>query len=464
MTALEHQLADIVGPEHVLVDPDLRAGYETDWTGRFRGTAGAVVRPASAAETAAVLAVCAAKDVAVVPQGGNTGMVGASVPRGNGMLVISTRRMTSIAPADTAASQISLGAGVTISQWRDAARAAGLDAPIDFGARDSATVGGATATNAGGSRVVRFGTMRRQVMGVVAALSTGATVGSLIGLPKETIGLHWPSLFCGSEGTLSVITDVRLRLVPWYRHRAAALIALPLTAAVELLAVARSELTHLDAVELLLPNAMDVAAEHLGRRPPVAANRSDGVDAYVLIECADHDDPTDDLVELLAAATRVTDSAIASDPAGVAELGQFRDRMAESISTLGVPLKLDVAVQPGALPAAVAAARDAVESVDGNVIAFGHLAEGNLHLNLVGPQLSEGRYAMLDPSVIDDVSDTVLRRIADLGGTISAEHGVGIAKSKWLPLVRTPEELDAAAAIRTSLDPAGILNRGVLTA
>ncbi|WP_193615360.1 FAD-binding oxidoreductase [Desertimonas flava] len=461
--SLLDDLAGIVGGEHVLTDADLRAGYETDWTRRYHGEALAVVRPGDAEQTAAVLARCAADGVPVVPQGGNTGMVGASVPRGNGMVVLSMRRLDHVGEVNAAGGQVSLGAGVTIARWREVARAAGLDSPVDFGARDSATVGGATATNAGGSRVVRFGTMRSQVMGVVAALSTGATVGSLAGLPKETVGLHWPSLLAGSEGTLGVITAVRLRLVPWYRQHAAALVALPLPVAVELLSVARRQLPHLDAAELLMADAMDVAAAHLGRTPPVHADQAAGVDTFVLLECADHDDPTAELAEALAAVGGIADSAMASDPAGIARLVEFRDRMAESISTLGVPLKLDVATQPGRLPELIALAERAASSRGCHLVPFGHLAEGNVHVNLLGEPLGPGRYAPVDPALADGLAEEILTGVAGLGGTISAEHGVGIAKAKWLPLVRRADELAAAAAVKAALDPSGILNPGVLT-
>jgi FAD/FMN-containing dehydrogenase len=462
VSSLLADLAGIVGGDHVLTDADLRAGYETDWTRRYHGEALAVVRPGDAAETAAVLARCAADGTPVVPQGGNTGMVGASVPRGRGMVVLSMRRLGHIGNVDTAAGQVSLGAGVTIAQWREVARAAGLDSPVDFGARDSATVGGATATNAGGSRVVRFGTMRSQVMGVVAALSNGAVVGSLAGLPKETVGLHWPSLLAGSEGTLGVVTDVRLRLVPWYRHHAAALVALSLPAAVELLGVARRQLPHLDAAELLMADAMDVAATHLGRTPPVEADRDAGIDTFVLLECADHADPTADLVEVLAAVGGIADSAVASDPAGIARLVEFRDRMAESISTLGVPLKLDVATQPSRLPELVDVARRAADERGCHLVPFGHLAEGNVHINLLGDQLGPGRYAPVDRDLADGLAEEILTGVAGLGGTISAEHGVGIAKAKWLPLIRSADELATVAAVKSALDPSGILNPGVL--
>jgi FAD/FMN-containing dehydrogenase len=202
---------------------------------------------------------------------------------------------------------------------------------------------------------------------------------------------------------------------------------------------------------------MDVAAAHLGRPAPV-----ERADAYVLLECADHADPLTDLVAVLADAPGVVDSAVASDPPTVARLGEFRDRMTESISALGVPYKLDVAVGPSQLVELVAIARRATLQRGCRLLPFGHLAEGNVHLNVLGAPLGDGRHASVDAKTADALADDILGAVARLGGTISAEHGVGIAKSRWLPLVRTTAELAAAAAVRSALDPRHVLNPGVL--
>lgn len=474
-----NELRTIVGRDHLLVDADLRAAYEIDWTRRFHGEALAVARPRDVDETAAVLRRCAEAGIGVVPQGGNTGMVGAGVPRREPMVIVSTTRMIAEQPADTAAGQITLGAGVTIARWRAIARAAGLDAPVDFGARDTATVGGATATNAGGSRVVRFGTMRAQVMGLRAALGDGSVVGSLSGLPKETIGVHWPALMCGSEGTLGIITDVRLRLVPWFRRRAGVMLGVDLDTAPELLAAARQSLPHLDGAELLLAEAMDVAMAHLGRPAPIGP-----AEAYVILECAGHDEPTDVLTDFLATflggAGIDPDTALATDDQSIARLIEPRDRMPEALARLGVPLKLDVAVPPLRLAELVRMVRSVVAAHGCRFFGFGHLAEGNVHVNVFGPpgvtdrsraaddsgasgiRGASGTAAAIEPSLAAALADEILGGTAALGGTISAEHGVGIAKARWLPLVRTRAELDALAGIKRVCDPHGVLNPGVL--
>ena len=445
---LASALVEVVGAEHVLADPDVTASYAVDWTGRFRGEAKLVVRPGDSAQVAEVVRRCADAGAALVPQGGNTGLVGGSVPRRQPMVVVSTRRLVDLGAVDAGAMQVTAGAGVTLAQWRAHARAAALDAPVDFASRDSATVGGAVATNAGGSRVVRFGTMRAQVVGVNAVLADGSCIGSLSGLPKETLGLHWPSLLCGSEGTLGILTALRLRVVPWYQRTATAMVATTgLEEAVAVLATLRAGVTHLDAVELILPEAMELVAAHLGATPPVGP---DGVGAYVVVECADHEDPTDELTSALAERPEVVDAAITTEGPARDRLVAFRDRITESIAVQGVPLKLDVAVPVARLPELLVAARRAVAGHGGRLVPFGHLAEGNVHLNVLDPG---------DPAAI---TDDVLTAAADLGGTISAEHGVGIAKARYLHLVRRPAELAAAAAVKHALDPSGILNPGVL--
>ncbi|MET0324447.1 MAG: FAD-binding oxidoreductase [Ilumatobacteraceae bacterium] len=450
-TSLPASLVDIVGPDHVLDDPDITDSYATDWTGRYRGEASLVVRPADTAQVAAVLRVCADAGAEVVPQGGNTGLVGGGVPRQRPMVVLSTRRLDELGPVDAGALQVTAGAGVTLARWRDHARAAGLDAPLDFASRDSATIGGAIATNAGGSRVVRFGTMRAQVAGITAVLADGSAVGSLAGLPKETVGIHWPSLIAGSEGTLAVVTAARLRLVPWYRRTATAMITTAtLDDAVVVLAALRADVRTLDAVELILPEAMAVVAAHLGATPPVGGDGS-GVGAYVVVECADHTDPTDELLTALADRPEILDAAVTTEGPARDRLVAFRDRITESISALGVPLKLDVAVPVGALEALMLTVRRSVGEHGGRMVPFGHLAEGNVHVNI------------LDAGDREAITAEVLTAAAGLGGTISAEHGVGIAKGPWLHLVRTPAELTAAAAVKHALDPAGILNPGVLS-
>lgn len=460
-TVTEVQIVELfrrlVGADHVLVDDDLRAGFELDWTGRYRGPCLAVVRPGTTTEVAEVIEACNEHHIEVIPQAGNTGLVGGSVPRAGGrtrpVIVLSMRRLDRITDIDPAAMQLTAGAGCTIAAWRDAARSVGLDTPIDFAARGSATIGGAIATNAGGSRVVRFGTMRQQVMGVEAVLASGAVVGSLAGLPKETVGLHWPSLLAGSEGTLAVITAARLRLVPRFERSTTVLASIDsVDSALSLLTELRARVGSLDSVEIIFPDAMNLVAAHLAARVPVAV-ATDGV--ALLMECADHHDPTALLLDVLGKASGVVDTAISTGGPSRERLLAFRDRITDAIAAAALTTgqatyKLDVAVPVEVIDGVLAVARRAAERQRARLIAFGHLAEGNVHLNFLGA------------SDTDEIADVVLGSVAGLGGTISAEHGVGVAKTRWLHLVRRPDDLAAQRAIRAALDPNGILNPGVL--
>jgi FAD/FMN-containing dehydrogenase len=445
------ELREILGKENLLIDADLRAGYEVDWTRRYSGQCSAVLRPRTRDQVIEALRICAAGQVSVIPQGGNTGLVGGSVPRPHHdrpVVVLSTRGLDHLGPVDADAMQVTVGAGVTLAQWRTHARTAGVDAPVDFAARDSATVGGAIATNAGGSRVVRYGTMRSQVVGIEAVTINGEVIGSLAGLPKETVGPHLPSVLAGSEGTLAVITAARVRLVPLFPHTITVLVAMEsLSAAVQILGPIRAGLGSLDSIELILPGAMDLVSAHLGRSAPVAPAA-----AYVMIECADHVDPTDDLLAVLATLHGVVDTAVTSQGPSRNQMMEFRDRITEAINASGVPYKLDVAVPVAGLPALMEVAEAAAHRHGGRLIPFGHLAEGNVHLNY------------LDAGDTAAIAEQVLSAVAGAGGTISAEHGVGVAKGPWLPLVRSAAELGVMSALRHAFDPEGLLNPGVLSA
>ena len=439
-------LRAVVGDEHVLVDADLRAGYETDWTGRFTGTALAVVRPRTTQEVAEVLRACGAAGQTVVVQGGNTGLVGGGVPAG-GEVVLSLTRLADLGAVDTAAAQVTVGAGVTLSALQQHARAAGLDFGVDLAARDSATVGGLVATNAGGIRVLRYGSMRAQVVGGEAVLADGSVLTRLGGLVKDNTGYDLVSLLCGSEGTLGVLTRLRLLLVPRERARTVALLALPDAAtAVAALPALRAALPDLAAAELFLHAGLELVRAHTGAPRPFAQEHA----AYLVVECAGVQDPTDRLVEALLAVEGLSDATVASDAGGQRALWAYREQHTEAISAAGVPVKLDVSVPVSQL-AELIERLPGVVPTPARLVVFGHVNEGNLHVNV----LDAGDDAMA-------VTDAVLRLVAELGGSISSEHGVGRAKVGWLGLSRSPGELAAMRALKNALDPQGLLNPGVL--
>ena len=441
--SLAAELRAIVGATHVLDDPGTRAAFETDYTGRFGAPASLVVRPADTEQVAAVLAACRAAGAAIVPQGGNTSLAGGSVPRG-GEVVLSLARLDTLGEVDRATAQVSAGAGVTIAALGAAARAAGLEPGLDFASRDSATVGGAVSTDAGGLLAVRYGTARARVAGLEAVLGDGTVISRMHGLIKDNAGLNLPALLVGSEGTLGVITAVRWKLVAHLGERVTALVPLDtLDAAVVLLERLRVAVPSLEAAEVFLPTGLALVCDHLGIHPPVREAA-----AYVLCEAAAASDPTDEL-----AAVVPDDAVVAVDAAGRARLWQLREGHTEAINAAGVPHKIDVGVPLRRLPEFLARVEPAITAVDGaaRTILFGHLADGNVHVNVLGLERGE-----------EAVDEAVLRLAASLGGTISAEHGVGVAKARWLGLVRSADEIAAMRAVKRALDPSGLLNPGVM--
>jgi FAD/FMN-containing dehydrogenase len=441
-------LSDVVGRSRVLVDPDVVASYCVDWTGRFRGSAACVVRPGSADEVASVLGVCRSLGTAVVPQGGNTGLVGGSVPRG-GEVVLSLARLNALGPVDPATLQVSVGAGVTLSALAGHARAHGLDVGLDLGARDSATIGGIVATNAGGARALRYGTARARVAGLEAVLAGGGRVSRMGGLLKDNAGYDLPALLVGSEGTLGVITAVRWRLVPLLPARVAALVGLEsVSAAAALLGALRTRVPSLEAAEFFLDDGLSLVLEYLRAASPVA----DRAPVYVLVECASTSDPVGELAAALEAAG-VDDAIVADDTASRERLWRLREAHTEAIGAAGVPHKIDVGVPLDRLGEFLERVPAVVEAVapGARTVLFGHLGDGNVHVNVLGP-----------PPDDESVEEAVLRLVAACGGTISAEHGVGRLKARWLSFVRAPEEIAAMAALKRALDADGTLNPGVV--
>jgi FAD/FMN-containing dehydrogenase len=445
------RLRDIVGDRHLLTDAALRASYETDWTRRFRGEARAVVRPGSTAEVAAVLRACADARIPVVAQGGNTGLVGGSVPRG-GEIVLSTRRLTAIDDVDPDAGELTVGAGTTLAAAGEAAASIGWAVGVDLAARDTATVGGMVATNAGGVHVLRHGPMRQQVLGFEAVRADGTVLRRLPGMPKDNTGYDLAGLLAGSEGTLAVITRVRLRLVPRLAHRAVAVIGFDgADDAVRAAARLRREVGSLLAIELFTDAGLEIVVAHAGVAPPFARRRP----VYLLAEVgSDVAEPTDDLVAALEAVGVDEEAvALADDPGGRHRLWQLRERLTEAVNAEGIPHKLDVSVPLSRYAELVDRAPTVVAAVDAGArtISYGHVGDGNVHVNILGPAADDER-----------TDDAVLGLVLELGGSVSAEHGIGVAKVDWLERDRGVETVAAMRAIKDAWDPAGILNPGVL--
>jgi FAD/FMN-containing dehydrogenase len=441
---------DSLGDAAVLTDPGLTEGYSVDWTRRWRGMARAVVRPATTDQVEALVLAARRHGIALVPQGGNTGLVGGSVPRTGVEVVLSLRRLDDLGPVDVLAGQVTVGAGATLAALQAHAATAGLAFGVDTGARDSATIGGMIATNAGGVHVVRHGPMRAQVVGVEAVLGTGAVISRLGGLVKDNTGYDLAQLLCGSEGTLAVVTRARLRLVADEPHVVVALLALRgVGEAVSLAADLRHEVPEVRALEVMEGHSMRLVASHLGADPPVAPDAA----AFLLVEVAGLTDPTPALAAAIGNRVASAPVAVGVERVERERLWLWREAHPEAAAALGVVLKFDVTLPAAAIAefCAQLSARLASGWPAATTLLYGHVGDGNIHVNIVGPDRDD-----------DAVDAAVLELVVDLGGSISAEHGIGVAKRAWLARDRSAEEVAAMRAIKLALDPDGIMNPGVL--
>ena len=344
MSDLISTLEAIVGERHVLADADLRAGYETDWTGRWHGESLAVVRPADTHEVSAVLRACAEHHVAVVTQGGNTGLVGGATPADRlPEIVLSMRRLDSLGDVDRALMQLPCGAGVTLARLQQAADEAGLQAGLDLAARDTATVGGLAACNAGGLQAVRYGTARRRIAGLEAVLADGTVVSRMSGLRKDNAGYDLASLLIGSEGTLGVITRVLWSLVPRFSERSLALVAVDsIGAAVEAARGLLARLPSLELLELIDEASIRLSLEHLSGPPPAPITP-----AWLLVGCASYGDAQEELAEALVESGLDERAVVAVDASRRQRLLSIRESLTETIAAAGVPHKLDIGVPLG---------------------------------------------------------------------------------------------------------------------
>lgn len=439
-------LTSIVGANNVLTRPEIKIRYERDWSGRFVGTTPAVVRPGDTAQTAAVLQFLAARGLPVVPQGGNTGLVGGGVPLNN-EIVLSLERQARVENIDKSTLQVTAGAGATIAQVQAAARRAGFDFGIDIASRDSATVGGAISTNAGGLRVPKFGPMSAQVVGIEAVLSDGGVLTHLVGLTKDNTGYSFEDLFAGAEGTLGVITRARLRLVPSRSQRILVLFGLgSVREAVDITRELRLNSPSLEAAELMLEEGIDavVRSSELSypfpERPPV----------YLLVEAAGGPAEVAQFADSLPSTQFAT---MAQDSSDHRRLWRYREAHTESISRLGVPVKMDVTVPLNRYAEFTSDVGCVVRDANptSQLVRFGHISDGNLHVNVIAHKGVRGQ-----------VENAVYELVAAYEGSVSSEHGIGRAKLPWLHLSRSDSEIAAAKRIRQALDPAMVMNPHVL--
>jgi len=447
--SLTETLAGIVGAANVITDPDVLDGRTVDHTGRYRGRASALVRPGSAEEVAAVLRACREAGAFVTVQGGRTSLVAGTVPEHDDVL-LSTERLREIGEVDVVERRIHVGAGATLAEVQRAASAAGLVFGVDLAARDSATVGGMASTNAGGLRTVRYGNMGEQVIGLDVALPDGSLVHRHSKVRRDNTGYDLVSLFVGAEGTLGVITGLDLRLYPAPTHRVTAICGFDdLDALVETGRVFR-DMAGIAALELIDARASALTAEYVGVAAPV-----DGA-WQLLIELAGDADLTERLADALENARLSGEPAVGVDVSAQQRLWQVRETVAEVLGVYGPPLKFDVSLPLSAIRgfAAESAGLVAKYAPDAIPVLFGHIGEGNLHLNLVRCVLDDNRER--------ELYSAMMELIASCGGNVSSEHGVGTRKRDYLSMSRTEADIAAMCAVKAAFDPSGYLNPAVL--
>ena len=464
MTLLD-TLRTLVGAAHCLTDSTATAPYLTDWRGRYTGTALAVVLPADTAQVAAVVQACVAVGVPIVPQGGNTGLCGGATPLADGnAVVVNLSRLRQIRSVDPANNAITVDAGVTLADVQAAADGAGRLFPLSLASEGSCEVGGVISTNAGGVQVLRYGNTRDLVLGLEAVLPDGRVWDGLRALRKDNTGYDLKHLFIGAEGTLGIITAATLKLFAKPRQTVTAWLAVASpAAAVELLSRLRSVAgDRVTAFELISRPSLDLVLQHIpSARDPLPQAHP----WYVLVELTDTLISVD-LAAVLEAelATAITDGAVldgtvAASQAQAAALWNLRENISEAQKREGVSIKHDIAVPVSAIPQFLDRAGAALEACYPGlrIVAFGHVGDGNLHYNQSRPHRDENAAFI---ARTEEVGRVVHDLVHELGGSISAEHGIGQLKRALLPAYKPAVELELMHRIKYVLDPRGLMNPG----
>ena len=463
---LPDRLAALVGAKNVLTDPQAVEPYLTEERGLYRGRTRAVVRPGSAAEVASVLAFCNEARIPVVPQGGNTGLVGGQTPSMAGdEIVLSLRRLDKIREIDPAANALTIEAGATLLSAQKAAQGADRLFPLSLASEGSCTIGGNLATNAGGTAAIAYGTARDLVLGVEVALADGRLLSQLGKLKKDNTGYDLKQLFMGSEGTLGVITAAVLKLFPRPRATATAFVGLPSPqAALDLLMLAQDRTgSDVKTFELIPRIGIDFVLRHgADTRDPLTGQHA----WYVLLELTSQTDGSlDDALEgVLGEAIErglVEDAVLATSLDQRNAFWRLRELLSEVQKYEGGSIKHDVSVPIGAVPGFLAdvETRLASDFPGARLVAFGHLGDGNIHCNVSQP-VGADKAAFL--ARWDEVNSLVHNLVGACGGSISAEHGIGVMKRTLLPHWKDPVALALMRQIKATLDPNNILNPGKL--
>ncbi|MCP5411049.1 MAG: FAD-binding oxidoreductase [Alphaproteobacteria bacterium] len=462
MSEVLDRLKNAVGAKGFSQDPAELAPHLEEWRGKYRGTSPLLLKPATTAEVSAILAICNQTRTPIVTQGGNTGLVGGQIPFHDEVL-LSTARLNRVRALDPSGMTLIVEAGVTLAGVQQAAADAHLLFPLSLASEGSCTIGGNIATNAGGTHVLRYGMTRAQVLGLEVVRADGTVLDMLRTLHKDNTGYDLKQLFIGSEGTLGVVTAAALRLYPMPEVSVVGFAALPSPqAAVALLGRMQAATgSMLSAFEIMPRLALDLVTKHIeGTRDPLDASAP----WYVLLEATGGKDANlaATFESALGAAIEdslVADAVVAASGAQAAQLWKLRESVSEAQKREGASIKHDISVPVAAIPAFLEQAVPAVQQIvpGARAVSFGHLGDGNLHFNFNSPRTGG------DPAFLaqwDAVQICVHDLVKQFGGSISAEHGIGVMKVAALPRYKSHEELDAMRALKAAFDPNSILNPG----
>jgi len=464
MSKAFERLKQAVGPKGFSEDPAEVAPHLEEWRSKYHGHSPLLLKPATTAEVAALLAICNETRTPIVPQGGNTGLVGGQIPL-HGEVLLSTKRLNKIRAVDESGMTLTAEAGVVLAEVQRAAAEKNLLFPLSLASEGSCTIGGNVASNAGGTHVLRYGMTRALVLGLEVVLANGQVLEMLRSLIKDNSGYDLKQVFIGSEGTLGVITAATLRLFPRPDLAVTAFAAVPSPAAAVALLGALQARTggQLSAFELMPRVALDLVLDHIeGTRDPLAApspwyvllaasgGAGSGLDATLEAGLADA------IADGIA-----TDAVVAGSGAQSAQLWKLRESVSEAQKREGASIKHDISVPVAAIPDFIAQAVPAVLALvpGARPVSFGHLGDGNLHFNFNSPQKGEDQAFLAQ---WEAVQQTVYDMVNRFHGSISAEHGIGAMKAAILPRYKSTAELDAMRALKHAFDPENILNPGKL--
>ncbi|XP_076177409.1 D-2-hydroxyglutaric acid dehydrogenase isoform X2 [Ptiloglossa arizonensis] len=454
----EHRafLGDLLGPQRVISDPDECEGYNIDHTRIVRGKSNLVLKPKTTEEVSSILKYCNENQLAVCPQSGNTGLVGGSVPVFD-EIVISMTLMNKIIATDQMAGVLTCDAGCVLEDLDNHLGTVGLMMPIDLGAKGSCLIGGCVSTNAGGLRLLRYGNLHGNILGLEAVKANGDVVDCLNTLKKNNTGYHLKHLFIGSEGTLGIVTKVAIQCPTLPKAINVAFLGLDsFEKVLKTFQLAKRELGEiLSSYEMMDKLSLDVSISQFNLKSPLTS-KTDGHDFYILLETSGSNSSHDEeklatFVEKALAEDMIEDGTLTSDPAKVKNIWSLRERISEAVLFEGYVFKYDISIPLPYFYKVIEAVRDRLHNQRiTRISGYGHMGDGNIHVQISIPSYDRDIAMLLEPFIFEYVSK--------LRGSVSAEHGIGFMKTKYLSMSRTPSEIELMHNLKNMMDPKGILN------